>query len=108
MTRLIHVCGAARTGTTSVGLALGQAPEAFYGGEVHAYYRPFRPHHWNPECSCLEHPCPVWEKLGGGKASGFVQEAAESLGVDYIIDSSGDLPWLLDHHSGAADGVTRS
>lgn len=27
MTRLIHDCGAARTGTTSVGLTLGQAPK---------------------------------------------------------------------------------
>ena len=98
MTRLIHVCGAARTGTTSVGLALGQGVRTFYSGEVHAYFRPFRQHHWSPQCSCGMSPCPVWSRMEGAKAADFVKKSADVLDVDFVVDSSGDPCWALDHH----------
>ena len=63
MPTLIKICGAARSGTTMLDLMLGNASDAFSCGEVNARFRPWRSHHFNPECRCGQNPCQIWAEI---------------------------------------------
>jgi len=96
MPTLINVCGAARSGTTMLDLMLGHSPAAFSCGEVYARFRPWQAHHFHPRCRCGQDPCPVWERIGHGPQSRFHAHVCAELGVNFVVDSSKDLCWLLD------------
>ena len=103
MATLINVEGAGRTGTTMVDLMLGNAPNAFSCGEVSAWFRPWRTHHNRIVCSCGEDVCPVWEKIKHGPEERFHANVAHELGIEFVIDSSKDLCWLIDKQKWAAN-----
>ncbi|RJP50445.1 MAG: hypothetical protein C4583_10565 [Anaerolineaceae bacterium] len=100
---LIHVYGTDRSGSTMLDLILGNAPDAFSCGEVSAWFRPYRKHHFRVECVCGEKPCPVWEKLKDLPEAVFHARLAKELGVRFVIDSSKDICWLIDAQRWAAD-----
>lgn len=93
--KLINICGTARSGSTMVDLMLGNDPRAFSLGEVDAWFRPYRTHHFNIICSCKKNNCP-WEKLKILKEVDFHKKCFEILDVDILVDSSKNLPWILD------------
>ena len=95
------VCGASRSGTTMLDLMLGNTSRGFSCGEVYAKFRPFRPHHFDPICGCGKSSCPIWTSLADVKESHIHGAILERLGLDYVVDSSKDLSWLLDCHSWA-------
>jgi len=99
---LINVCGAGRSGTTMLGLMLGNAPDAFSCGEVYALFRPWRLHHFQPLCACGKDPCPYWEKLRTCPEHVFHREVLHRLNVSYVIDSSKPISWVLDNNDWAA------
>jgi hypothetical protein len=103
MPTLVNVCGAGRAGTTMLDLMLGSAPNAFSCGEVYAWFRPWRSHHKRIVCSCQQDPCPQWEKMKDGPERRFHARAASALGMDFIIDSSKELCWVLDTQMWAAE-----
>jgi hypothetical protein len=80
-----------------VDLMLGNGLRAFSLGEVHAWFRPFRTHHFNIICSCSMKNCP-WEKLKALKEREFYQKCFEILDVDILVDSSKSLPWVIDNN----------
>jgi hypothetical protein len=87
-------------------LMLGNAPNAFSCGEVSAWFRPWRPHHFKIDCPCGQDPCPVWAKIGDVPESQFYATVIRELQVDFVIDSSKDLSWLVDAHRWAsASGI---
>ena len=96
MATLINVCGAARSGTTMLDLMLGNAPDAFSCGEVYAWFRPWRKHHFRAKCRCGQNPCPVWEKIKNVPESRFHVTVLKELGVNFVVDSSKELCWLID------------
>lgn len=77
-------------------LMLGNAEDAFSCGEVSAWFRPYRRHHFKIDCSCGQDPCPVWTKIGGVEESRFHRTAFREMEVEFVIDSSKDICWLLD------------
>ncbi len=103
MATLINICGTSRSGSTMLDLMLGNAPNAFSCGEVSAWFRPYRKHHFRLDCPCGQDPCPVWSELKDLPMSEFHAQAAARLGVDYIVDSSKDLCWLIDAQRWAID-----
>jgi hypothetical protein len=105
---LIHVYGTDRSGSTMLDLILGNAPDAFSCGEVSAWFRPYRKHHFQIECVCGERPCPVWEKLKDLTESTFHAELAKRMGIRFVIDSSKDICWLIDAQGWASDHDLRT
>ncbi len=77
-------------------LMLGNSPDAFSCGEVNAWFRPHRPHHFRLECACQAEPCPVWERLKGVPESSFHEAVFREMNVDFVIDSSKALDWVID------------
>lgn len=96
MATLINITGGGFSGTTLIDLALGNSPDAFSCGEVYAWFRPARTHHFRINCSCKDNPCPQWEKLKDLPEENFHARAFEELKVGYIVDSSKELSWFID------------
>ena len=95
--KLINICGTARSGSTMVDLMLGNDSHAFSLGEVHAWFRPFRTHHFNIICSCGQDHCP-WKKLKTLREDEFHKKCFEILNVDILVDSSKKLTWVIDNN----------
>jgi hypothetical protein len=94
--KLIMVCGAARSGTTMLDLMLGNAGDAFSTGEIFAYFRPFREHHFKPICSCGEPDCIVWRGLLDVPEDSFHANILRRSEYNAVVDSSKDLCWVYD------------
>ena len=94
--KLIMVCGAARSGTTMLDLMLGNADDAFSTGEIFAYFRPFREHHFEPVCSCGERDCLVWRGLLDVPENHFHANILKRSEYNVVVDSSKDLRWVYD------------
>jgi hypothetical protein len=106
MSTLINVCGDNRSGTTMLDLMLGNAREAFSCGEVYAWFRPWRRHHFKLECSCNEMPCPYWEKFKNISENDFHKSLFEKLGIQFVVDSSKEISWVIDNNNWAvANGI---
>jgi len=98
--KLINICGTARCGSTMVDLILGNDDRGFSLGEVHAWFRPFRTHHFKMKCSCKGSNCP-WDRLIKFKEEDFYRNAFNILDVDFLIDSSKNLSWVIDNNISA-------
>jgi len=99
MSTIINVLGAGRSGSTILGLMLGNDDSSFFTGEIHAWFRPFRTHHFKFECSCGNFDCETWKNLKGLKENVFHENVLKALGVNYVVDSSKNLNWCIDIHS---------
>lgn len=95
--KLINICGTARSGSTMVDLMLGNDERSFSLGEVHAWFRPFRSHHFKIICSCGKEDCP-WGLLKRLKEKEFYKKCYEILDIDVLVDSSKNLPWVIDNN----------
>jgi hypothetical protein len=93
---VINVYGTARSGSTMLDLILGNAVNAFSCGEVSAWFRPYRKHHFEIDCACGKTPCPVWEQIKFVAESRVHETLFKYLDVEFVIDSSKDLCWLID------------
>jgi len=95
---LFHIYSTSRSGSTMADLMLGNDPRAFSLGEVHAWFRPFRTHHFKIICSCGQKNCP-WGNLESlKKEHEFHKKAFDLLDVDILVDSSKNLPWVIDNN----------
>lgn len=93
---LILVCGTDRSGSTMLDVMLGNVSDAFSCGELSAWFRPYRKHHFQIDCLCNQTPCPVWEKLKDVPENNIHATVAKELQVKYVIDSSKDICWVID------------
>jgi len=98
MSTLINILGTDRSGSTMLDLMLGNDEKAFSLGEVQAWFRPYREHHFKILCSCGKDPCPYWEKIQNIPEKAFHKKAFKILNIDYLIDSSKDLNWAIDNN----------
>lgn len=85
-------------------LMLGHGTDTFSCGEVYAWFRPWRTHHFKIVCSCGQSPCAKWNNIKDVHESLFHREAARQLEVPFIIDSSKELCWLADSQIWAKTG----
>lgn len=105
MKKLINVCGTARCGSTMIDLILGNDERGFSLGEVHAWFRPFRTHHFRIKCSCGSTNCP-WDNLEHLNEEEFYEKAFKILDVDFLVDSSKSIPWVVDNNiNGGKKGI---
>lgn len=102
LTKLINICGHGRSGSTMLDLMVGHGDNAFSCGEVYAWFRPWRTHHRKIVCSCGIDPCPVWEKIKNVSEEKFHFNTCVKLGIDFVVDSSKELNWLIDTQTWAA------
>ena len=93
---VVCVGGTSRSGSTLLHLMLGSSPNSFSVGEIESWFRPTDRHHHTLECACGDEYCSVWSELRELRPSHFHKSAALKSGVDYIIDSSKSLSWLID------------
>ncbi|MCD4720412.1 MAG: sulfotransferase [Desulfobacula sp.] len=100
MAKIINVLGTGRSGTTLIDLILGNDKNGFSLGEIYAWFRPFRTHHFNIVCSCDSPHCP-WKQLKHLKEKDFFEKAFEILKNDFFVDSSKFLPWVIDSNERA-------
>lgn len=96
MSTLINICGEGRSGSTMLDLMVGHGNKAFSCGEVYAWFRPWRTHHYKIVCGCGEKNCPVWEKIKDVPEWKFHANVCNKLNVDFVVDSSKELNWLID------------
>lgn len=101
MSTLVNVCGASRSGSTMLDVMLGNGARAFSCGEVYAWFRPWRTHHRRIACACGADPCPFWEKIAYLREEVFHRGVCDRLDVDFVIDSSKHLLWLIDSQAWA-------
>jgi len=103
---VVMIGGTGRSGSTLLGLVLGTGSDSFHLGEVDAWYRPWRAHHFVLECRCCGSGCHVWERLADLPARHLHRGVAERLGVRHVVDSSKSLPWIWDvDRWGRRDGL---
>ena len=98
MPLLINVYGTERSGSTMLDLILGNDPKGFSLGEVANWFYPTRSHHFDIKCACGVYPCPVWEKIKDIDKDIFHEKLFEILNVDFLVDSSKFLPWVVDNN----------
>jgi hypothetical protein len=96
--KVIFVNGTARCGSTMVDLILGNDVLGFSLGEVASWFRPWRTHHFDIKCGCGVYPCPVWEKLRYVPESELYGAVARSQNVEFVVDSSKSLTWVIDQN----------
>jgi len=96
MKKVINIYGTARSGSTMLDLILGNDPKGFSVGEVVNWFYPWRTHHFDIKCGCGVYPCPVWEKIKNFKANEFHEKVLDNLNLNFIVDSSKNLPWVVD------------
>jgi hypothetical protein len=96
--KLLLIAGVARSGSTALHFMLGNRPDSAALGEIYAWYRPFRPHHLRPNCSCGRTlpECTVWSQIDRPRARHLHRAVADTLGVDVVVDSSKSLSWIRD------------
>ncbi len=97
MPNLVMILGPGRTGTSMTHLMLGNAKNAFACGEIYAFFRPWRTHHFKPMCSCAHNysDC-VWRKFDNTNEESFHKALAQQLDVKWVVDESKNLNWVLD------------
>jgi hypothetical protein len=95
-TTLVNVLGAGGSGTTLLGLMLGNGETGFACGELRVWYRPYSPAHFSLSCWCQQNPCPVWSRVGGFPEREVYTRIVETTGAGVITDSSKWLDWRRD------------
>jgi len=98
-TALAHVCfvaGAAHSGSTLLGLALGAHPSAFYAGEADKSTRLADPSAKERKrtCKVCGPGCPVWTDLAWGGAVTLYDALAERTGRAVVVDSTKRVDWI--------------
>ncbi len=92
---VIFVGGTAYSGSTFFDMMLANDPRGFSCGEVHAFFRPFRPHHHHPPCGCGDHRCTLWGEIrNSGEARLYRSIFQQNPDTRFIVDSSKSLPWI--------------
>ena len=88
MGAVINVCGLQRSGTTMLHLMLATGPNAVACGEIAGWFRIARYRG--------EDLPPKFRALQGVSAESFHKEALDHFDVDFIIDSSKGIDWVID------------
>ena len=93
--KVIFIGGTSYSGSTMLDMMVANSPEGFSAGEVHALFRPYRPHHFSAECGCGASECDFWPQVRAAGEAQLYQTIFKMLpDVSYIVDSSKN-PWWI-------------
>lgn len=97
---IIRIAGTSYSGSTALDLMLANADDAFSCGEIDALFRPYRMHHFEPECGCGDPLCKVWREIRNGGEKQWPETLARMFPqTKWIVDSSKDLNWIVDQNN---------
>ncbi len=95
--QLLRIAGTPHSGSTMLDLMLSNREEAFSCGEINALFRPYRPHHFHPDCACGDPACAIWESVRSkGEAALWPTMCDRFPDINIFVDSSKDLIWFKD------------
>lgn len=95
--KIIRVAGTSHSGSTMLDLMLSNAYNAFSCGEINALFRPYRMHHYDPICGCLNPNCTIWKEVKSeGEKNTWNTLFRLFPKIDIFVDSSKDPVWLID------------
>lgn len=105
--KVIFVGGTAFSGSTLLDMMLANDPQGFSCGEVHALFRPYRPHHFGAECGCGDETCNLWGQIKKTGERHLYRAIFERFpGVRVIVDSSKNPFWIRTQSARLAhDGI---
>ncbi len=93
--KVIFVGGSSYSGSTILDMMLSNSPKGFSLGEIHALFRPYRPHHFTPMCGCNNNECNIWSDVkSAGEDKLYSAVFKKFPKVDYLIDSSKNPLWI--------------
>ena len=93
--KVIFIGGSSYSGSTMLDMMMANSKEGFSVGEVHALFRPFRPHHFKPECGCGNADCDFWLRAReAGERRLYAMIFKFLPDISFIVDSSKD-PWWI-------------
>jgi hypothetical protein len=93
--KVIFIGGSSYSGSTMLDMMMANSIEGFSLGEVCALFRPYRPHHFNPECGCGNSNCDFWLQVRNAGEEHLYETIFKLLpDVSFIVDSSKD-PWWI-------------
>jgi len=95
MSAIVNVCGPGNSGTTILHLMLGSGNDAFACGEVGKWYRLARYREG-------VHLPPSLNQFEDTPEENFHAQVLQAFGVDYVIDSSKGIDWIIDTHRWAS------
>lgn len=97
MKKVIFVGGTEYSGSTFFHMILANDPHGLAIGEVHNFFRPSRPYHFQMHCSCGEQPGKLWlDVKNEGETRLYAALFDAFPEVDYIVDSSKNPLWIHD------------
>ncbi len=92
---ILFIGGSSYSGSTMLDMMLSNTKQGFSVGEVHALFRPYRPHHFKPICGCATPNCNIWEKIRDrGEQNLYQSVFNEFKSTEYIVDSSKNPYWI--------------
>lgn len=92
---ILFIGGSSYSGSTMLDMMLSNTKQGFSVGEVHALFRPYRPHHFKPICGCAAPDCNIWKKIrDNGEQNLYQSVFNEFASTEYIVDSSKDPYWI--------------
>lgn len=97
--KVFLITGTGRSGSTLFSLMLGNDERGFSVGEMHALFRPWRPHHLlkGRKCFCDDNCCEFWSTVKkGGEKRAYNNIFNKLPDIDFIVDSSKKPLWLKD------------
>lgn len=97
--KVIFIGGSSYSGSTMLDMMLANQQRGFSVGEIFALFRPFRPHHFDPECGCGDSRCCFWNRVKAQGEDRVYTTVFEMLPeVSVIVDSSKN-PWWISHQT---------
>lgn len=97
--KVFLITGTGRSGSTLLDLMLGNDEKGLSVGEMHALFRPWRPHHLlkNRGCFCDDKSCQFWSTMREkGERKVYSNIFNKFQEIDFIVDSSKKPLWLKD------------
>ncbi|KKK48243.1 hypothetical protein LCGC14_3147090, partial [marine sediment metagenome] len=99
MKKILIILGTSRSGSTFLDSMLGNSPNGLSVGEMHALFRPWRPHHrlLSRSCFCNIKECNFWSQIKKkGEKKVYYNIFQKIKDLKFIVDSSKSLHWFWD------------
>ena len=77
--RVLYVAGGARSGSTILGMVLGEIPGFFFAGELIDYWRLWSSRDHRCSCGELLHACSIWSRVSRAGVEGLDQDSARNM-----------------------------
>jgi hypothetical protein len=93
--QVIFIGGTSFSGSTLLDMILANDPAGFSCGEVQALFRPWRSHHFHPECGCGDKHCNIWKTIRKQGENNFAMSVSQLFPqTEFAVVSGKDPFWI--------------